>query len=278
MSPISERRPLIVSFSELSHEEDDNMLQREYATTDMAFHNQSIVHYSLDEVHAMMQILCCNIRSVAHCYNPLYFVMFVLLFIVVLPGAFLHWILMRCISVRKRESPEERELRSQGIYAALGIALISIPFGVIGLYIGTSQMIMVNKVALYTNSCIIVSSLLGLKALGDELVYTVRAFAVGAWVIDVFLICLCLLDVYSYVTFSWLSIVTYGLRIFGIIIYTIVALQCLSLWDAYEHTKNSYHSDVLYATILGIIYLGVVIGFSMVIITSEENAWRLIYF
>lgn len=278
MSPNSERRPLIVPFSELSHEEDDHMLQREYATTDMAFLNQSIIDYSLDEVHAMMQIMCCNIRCIAHCYNPLYLVIFFLLFIVVLPGAFLHWTLMRCISVRKRESPEERELRSQGIYAALGIALISIPFGVIGLYIGTSQMIMVNKVSLYINSCIIVSSLLGLKALGDELVYTVRAFAIGSWIIDLFLICLCLLDVYSYVTFSWFSLLTYGLRIFGIVIYTIVALQCLLLWDTYVQRKNTYYSDIVYATFLGILYFGVVIGFSIVIISSEQNAWRVIYF
>ena len=114
------------------------MLQREYATTDGASLNQNIINYSLDEVHAMMQLMCCNVRAVAHSYNPIYLIIFVLLFMVVLPGAFLHWALMCCISVRKRESPEERELRSQGIYAALGIAMISIPFTAIGLYVGTS--------------------------------------------------------------------------------------------------------------------------------------------
>ena len=273
-----ERKPLIVSFSELTHDEDNHMLQREYATTDGAFLNQNIINYSLDEVHAMMQIMCCNIRAVAHCYNPIYLVVFTLLFIVVLPGAFLHWTLMCCISVRKRESPEERELRSQGIYAALGIALISIPFGAIGLYAGNDEMILVNKVSLYINSSIIVSSLLGLKALGEELVYTIRVYAVGSWIIDLFLICLCFLDVYNYVTFSWLSVVGYSLRIFGIVIYTVVALQCLTMWDTFIPHRNTYYTDVAFATILIIIYAGVTIGFIIVIVESEENAWRLIYF
>ena len=278
MSSQFERKPLIVSFSDMAHDEYDHMLEQEYASANGAFLDQNIISYSLDEVHAMMQIMCCNIRAVAHCYNPLYLIIFALLFIVVVPGAALHWSLMCIISVRKRESPEERELRSQGIYAALGIAIISIPFGAIGLYVGTSEMIMVNKVSLYVNSSIIVSSLLGLKALGDELVFTIRMFAVGSWVIDLFLTCLALLDVYYNVTFSWISGVTYACRVFGIVIYTIVAMQCLSLWDAYEPKRKTYTIDVVYATILGIIYFGVVLGFTAVIVYSEENAWRLIYF
>jgi hypothetical protein len=278
MSSNFERKPLIVSFSELSHDEDDHRLQREYATMDDAFLNQNIISYSLDEVHAMMQLMCCNIRPIANCYNPFYLVIFVFLFIVVLPGAALHWSLLCCISVRKKESPEERELRSQGIYAALGISVISIPFAAIGLYIGTDEMIMVNKVSLYVNLSIIVTSLLGLKALGDELVYTIRVFAVGSWVIDLFLIGLCLVDVYSYMTFSWLTTVSYVLRFLGILIYSIVALQCLSLWGTYESKKESYNVDILYSSILMIIYTGVAIGFIMIIVESEENAYRVIYF
>ena len=109
-------------------------------------------------------------------------------------------------------------------------------------------------------------------------VYTIRVYAVGSWIIDLFLICLCFLDVYNYVTFSWLSVVGYSLRIFGIVIYTVVALQCLTMWDTFIPHRNTYYTDVAFATILIIIYAGVTIGFIIVIVESEENAWRLIYF
>lgn len=273
-----ERKPLIIPISELSRVQDDHMLQQEYASSDDAFLNQSIINYSLDEVHAMMQIMCCNIRLIATCYNPLYLIMFVALFIVVVPGATLHWALLCCISVRKRESPEERELRSQGIYAALGLAMISMFFGAIGMERGTDEMVLVNKVSLYVNASIIVSSLIGLKAAGDELKYTIRMFVVGAWIIDIFLICLCLVDVYNYITFAWISTVSYSLRLFGIVIYSIVALQCMSLWDAYTIRKQAFYVDIIYTSILGLIYLGVIVGFMVVILTSEKNAWKILYF
>jgi hypothetical protein len=73
------------------------------------------------------------------------------------------------MSVRKLESPEERELRSQGIYAALGLAMISIIFGSIGVNIGQDAMYLVNMISLYVNASIIVSSLIGLKAVGEKL-------------------------------------------------------------------------------------------------------------
>jgi hypothetical protein len=162
-----ERKSLIVSFSDLNRSDDDHL--QEFATVDETFLNQNIFSYSLDEVHAMMQIMCCDIRLVANCYNPLYLVLFLVLFIIVLPGALLHRALMccSCISVRKLESPEERELRSQGIYAALGLAIISMIFGAIGLNIGQDEMFIVNMISLYVNASIIVSSLIGLKAVGE---------------------------------------------------------------------------------------------------------------
>jgi hypothetical protein len=270
----SERKSLVVTFSELTQEEDN----REYANAEETFLNQHLIAYTMDEVHAMMQIMCCNNRLCGNCYNPLYVIIFALLFIAVLPGAASHWALLSCIPVRKREHPEERELRSQGIYAALGIAIISIPFSVLGLFIGDDEMVLVNEVSLYVNISIIASSLIGLKAIGDELVYTIRIFAVGAWVIDVFLIGLALVDAYSYLTVSWLTIVSYSIRLFTIFIYTIVAIQCLNMWNLYTPRKESEVADMIYASILGLIYLGVVAGFLVIIIISEENAWRILYF
>ena len=270
------RKPLVATFSELTQGDADT--HHEYATADESFSHQNLLSYAMDEVHAMMQILCCNVRSCANFYNPLYLVFFVLFFVVVLPGAALHWLLLGCIPVRKREYPEERELRSQGIYATLGIALISIPFGALGLFIGDPEMVLVNEVSLYVNSSIVVSSLIGLKAIGDELVYTIRVFAVGAWIIDVFLVGLALIDAYSYLTFSWVSVVSYSLRLFGIVIYTIVAVQCIGLWGLYK-TKESYRcQDTFLAAALSVIYAGVAAGFIVVVVISEENAWRILYF
>ena len=71
---------------------------------------------------------------------------------------------------------------------------------------------------------------------------------------------------------------TYALRLFGIVIYSIVALQCMSLWDAYKTRKEALYVDIIYTSILGLIYLGVMIGFMMVILTSEKNAWKILYF
>jgi hypothetical protein len=264
----------VVTFSELTQEED----RREYANAEETFLNQHLIGYTMDEVHAMMQIMCCNNRMCANCYNPFYVLIFTLLFIAVLPGAAAHWALLSCIPVRKKEYPEERELRSQGIYAALGIAIISIPFSVLGLFIGDPEMLLVNEVSLYVNTSIIASSLIGLKAIGDELVYTIRVFAVGAWIIDVFLIGLALVDAYSYLTVSWLTILSYSLRLFTIFIYTIVAIQCLNMWTMYTSRKDSETTDIIYASVLALIYLGVVAGFVAIIVISEENAWRLLYF
>jgi len=273
-----ERKSLIVSFSELNRSDDDHL--QEFATADETFLNQNIFSYALDEVHAMMQIMCCNLRLVANCYNPLYLVLFLVLFIIISPGALLHRALMccSCISVRKLESPEERELRSQGIYAALGLAIISMIFGAIGLNIGQDEMFIVNMISLYVNASIIISSLIGLKAVGEELMYTIRTFAIGAWVILLFIIGLCLVDAYMYLTFHWLTAVSYVLRLFAIFIYGIVAVQCISLWNSYKSRKEIICIDIMLASFLALIYTGIVVGFVMAIVKSEQNAWRIIYF
>ena len=268
-----------MTFAELTREEDDEeTTSLEYASTDETFLKQYLVHYTMDECHALIQILCCNIRQCANFLNPLYSVMFFILFVTVLPGAALHWLLLSCIPVRRKEIPEERELRSQGIYAAIGVAIFGIVFGALGLYVGDQQMFLVNEVSLYVNCSILSSSLIGLKAMGDELIYTIRLFAVGAWIIDLFLIGLALVDAYSFLTVSWLSIMGYALRLYGIFIYTVVAIQCISLWDAYKYRKNTYIADTLWVTLLALIYIGVICSFLLVIIISEENAWRIIYF
>jgi hypothetical protein len=139
-------------------------------------------------------------------------------------------------------------------------------------------MVLINKVSLAVNVGIIVSSLIALRAIGDELVNSIRIFAVGSWIVDLFLIGLALLDAYSYLTLSWISIVEYALRIFEIFIYTVIAVQCIQLWNIYETPKQYYSRDVTFSVALTVIYTGIVVGFVAAIVISEENAWRILYF
>ena len=271
----SERTGLILTFSELNQAEEDG---NDYATSDEAFYKQSLPSFVSDEVHAMMHLTFCEIKWCATFWNPLYLIMFIIFYIFTFPGAALHWSLLCWIPVRKREHPEERELRSQGIYTALGVALISIPFAVIGLYLGSDIMVLINEISLAVNSSIIISNLVGLKAMADELVISIRIYSVGAWILVTFLIGLALVDVYEYITFSWLTILIYLLRIFAILVYTIIGVQCIQLWHMYEENDKKYSKDIFYAGILVLMFSVVVIGFIVAIVISEENAWRVIYF
>jgi hypothetical protein len=115
-------------------------------------------------------------------------------------------------------------------------------------------------------------------SIGEELVYTIRTFAIGAWVILLFIIGLCLIDARMFMTFQWLTIMSYILRIFAIFIYGMVAVQCISLWNSYTSRKDTICIDIALASFLVLIYSGIIVGFVMVIVKSEQNAWRVIYF
>jgi hypothetical protein len=139
-------------------------------------------------------------------------------------------------------------------------------------------MVLINQVSLAVNAGIIVSSLIALRAISDELIISIRVFAVGSWIVDVFLLGLALVDVYNFLSFSWLSVLEYLLRIFEIFIYTIIAIQCVQLWNMYETAKEQNWKDAYFAVFLSILYVGIVIGFIVAIVISEENAWRVLYF
>jgi len=139
-------------------------------------------------------------------------------------------------------------------------------------------MVLINEISLAVNSSIIISNLVGLKAMADELVTSIRVYSVGAWILVTFLRGLALVDVYEYITFSWLTILIYLLRIFAILVYTIIGVQCIQLWNMYEDNDKKFSKDVFYSGILVLMFSVVVIGFIVGIVISEENAWRIIYF
>jgi len=284
-----ERSNLILSFNELANEEANiqpttlfNDGDSPYATADEAFFDQNIFSFVADEVHAMMHFLCCEARFCATFYNPLYLVLFGLLYVLTIPGALSHWALLTCIPVRKREFAEVRELRSQGIYTAIGVAIISIPFAVIGLFLGSDIMVLINELALAVNCAIIVTNLIGLKVIADDMIISIRTYAVGAWSIVALLIGLALFDVYEYLTFSWITTIEYTFRIVLIIVYTIIAVQCIQLWNLYDDDKSAkppnFCHDVMFAIVLGSLFIGIFIGFAVAIYISEESAWRIMYF
>ena len=80
-----------------------------------------------DEVHAFIEMLLCENQWMTYQYNPIYMLIYAILYLMIFPGAALHKSLLVCIPIRKVEYPEVRDLRSQGIYTALGGALVNIP-------------------------------------------------------------------------------------------------------------------------------------------------------
>jgi len=274
----------VLSFAELAQQQDEEAKPltshefSDYASPDEAFFGQNIFSYVGDEVHGMLHISCCESQACTSCYNPLYLVLYVVLYILTIPGALLHWALLPCIPVRKLEQPEVRELRSQGIYTAIGIAVISLPFAAVGLFLGDDIMVLTNEVAIAVNCAIIVSSLIGLKVIADELFMSTRTFAIGAWIIALFLTGLALVDAYAFLTYSWLTVLVYVFRLLEIFVYAVIAIQCIQLWDLYDTDKKdeAYNSDLLYTILLSTLFSGVVVGFLVVISLSEENAWRIV--
>jgi hypothetical protein len=277
-----------MSFSELNSrlEIEDKM----YMTSEEAFFGNSIFQFVADEVNSMLQIIFMNgavefwgcgfIRSF---YNPLYLLLFVLLYLVTFPGALLHYLLFDCMPVRLEEMPEERELRSQGIYMALGISFYCIIFGAIGLLYGNSSMVMINEIALASNVALIIINLIGLKAMGEEFVVTIRTYIIGIWLLVLTLIGLALFDAYKYITALWITLFDYIIRIFQIFIYIVIAVNLIEFWNFYGQTEASKELiqqnnclDIFLTLLLIILFCGIYIGFIIVVEYAEDDAWRIL--
>ena len=84
---------MLLSFSELTRDDvrDANDV---YASSGEAFLSQSLFVYVADEVNALLQVAFCEIRLCTTFYNPIYLLLFLLLYILTFPGAALHWLLL----------------------------------------------------------------------------------------------------------------------------------------------------------------------------------------
>lgn len=291
MSTYEERQRLLVpTLAELSQE---SQLQYDrsglYASSNQAFYEQGLLSYVVDEVHAMILIMFCQIRSCSIPYNPLYLLIFAVLFLFTFPGALLHYLVLGCVPVRCREYPEERELRSQGIYTAMGIAMLSVILAFTTLFTDSSTVVdIVLEMSIIVNVSMILISLSALKAIADELLISTRIYIIGVWLIDGILIVLALFDVYDFLTLSWMTVMTFIIRIIQIFVYTVIGVQLIPFWDLYDPNRSllatmSSRSD---DRELKDWHLAVIIGFLMgivlfcllyVIVFSEAKAWKLLY-
>ena len=261
---------LILNFSELTQDTHEI----EYASYKEAFLNQSIHKFVIDEVHSMLQLVFCEISWIATFWNPIYASIFIILFILTFPGALLHWLLLDFIPVRRLELVEEREIRTQGVYTTIGVSLFVIPFNAIGLYLGSKQMILINEISLAVNTSVIIICLLGLKAIADELKFSVRVFVIGAFIVIIFQSALEMFDFMSYLTYSWITFIEYILRVLEIIVFSIVASQSLQFWNMYR-PKEKKSIDITYAIILSILYIGTIVGFLVAIFISQKYDWKI---
>lgn len=230
-----------------------------------------------DEVHGMLQILFCEKRFCTTFFNPLYLALFGTLYLLTFPGALLHYLLLPIIPVRKIENPEERELRSQGLYTAIGISVWSIPFDTVGIVIGTDLMQLVNKISIAVNAAIILYNLTGLKAMASELVISMKAFTVGTVLVLMFLIGLAVFDVYNYFTVSYITAIEYTLRLIEIIVYSIICVQVFGLWGIYSKSKpnSNLKEDICFTAILATLLAIIFAGFLVAVLVSEDEAWRV---
>lgn len=253
----------------------------QFATAEQAFFDQSLLSFVGDEVHAMLQLIFCEKRSCTTLWNPLYLLLFIFLFIITFPGALMHWLLIDFIPVRSREYPEERELRSQGTYLAIGIAFYCIPISIASAILSSHMVAVISGLSVLVSVTLICFMLIALKAIAEELHAAVRIFILGIWTITLILAGLLIFDVASYFYTSPITVVDYLLRLLQLGIYVGISCQILQFWDLYSDKSKAAlrrHDDIVNSVVL--FFLWAVITFSLVsvLLISRQNAWRLFLF
>eukprot|EP00600_Ochromonadales_sp_CCMP1393_P001116 CAMPEP_0174990484 /NCGR_PEP_ID=MMETSP0004_2-20121128/21349_1 /TAXON_ID=420556 /ORGANISM="Ochromonas sp., Strain CCMP1393" /LENGTH=294 /DNA_ID=CAMNT_0016244101 /DNA_START=23 /DNA_END=904 /DNA_ORIENTATION=- len=291
----SETDRLVLTIDELNSQSDDNCF--EFVSPNDAFFDQPLYSFVTDEVHAMMRILFCSQPQCLLIYNPLYLLAFFVLFTLTFPGAILHWLLISHVPVRATEDLEEREIRCQGIYTAMGTALLSIPYSILELlrvskYVNSEKvevaqrnsiLLTVYALSLYVDACIIFYCLIGLKAICNELKYAVRTFAVCTVLVGLMLVAFLLFDVRMLLTSSIGNpssslVVMYALQlclnIFAIFITSIISSQSFHFWDLYQmRTSRKQNQDLCLVGTLVLSVIGIVSGLTTIMVMSANNDW-----
>lgn len=271
-----ERDRLIMSMEELTALSDEMDFSFEYVEPRDAFFDQPLHKFVVDEVRSMLRIFFLQTPCCISWYNPIYVVLFCTLFVLTLPGALLHWLVICVVPVRVSEDLEEREFRCQGIYTAIGTATFSMLYSVIAVYYsaedGDQQMATIHTITLYVDVGIIAFCLIGLKGITDELGTTVRIFVLGAWVIDCVLVSLLLCGLKQLSTLQVQVIAEFALKLLIVFISTVVATQSMHFWDMYEvrRSRKAPVDNCLAGTLL-LITAGNVVGLGIVVWLTFER-------
>jgi hypothetical protein len=264
---VSSFRDLHEDSQAISFRQDFDLDADGYAT-DAALQNQNIFAYVNDEVHAFIEMLLCENQWMTYQYNPIYMLIYAILYLMIFPGAALHKSLLVCIPIRKVEYPEVRDLRSQGIYTALGGALVNIPLTAIQYKEADSAGLeKANALSFSFNLILIAFNITGLIALSREHTLTLQAYTVGASLVALFLV---FSTIYQFTEDvededTGLVVAEYVLQTVLVLVYAFIAMQCgVIMADIDKESKQKYtKEDIAMATSLVMILGGFLVCYTV---------------
>ena len=204
-------------------------------------YDESLQRVILNEIYDILSTIYCksNCLFCFTIYNPIYSVLFVLLFIVISPAVVLHWLLIDYVPIRVTENDIERKFRSHGIYTATGCAILGMVYTFVDIIkeqstSTSSSVLSLQLLYLFIFSSVVVINLIALKAIADRLLMTIRAYIIAVWAMDfvLYTLFLCNLDSILHMTVA-MMVVALMLSISILIICTIIARNAIYFWNYY---------------------------------------------
>lgn len=218
---------------------------REFLEPDELYGGESFFKYVGNEVNAVLDTMFCGHPLLTASYNPLYWILFAVLYLLLLPGAAFHLLIIGHVPVKKTEFPEERDLRGQGIYIALGTAIINLPFAIYGFADGQImgqevQLKVDNAMALLLSLTLIAANCIGLAAVSYGFRNTLTVYGYGCIAVVVFLIFMSMYAIGDAIEADDTAIIAvqYVTRVFLILDYTFIFYQVSYAVTALEAEDN----------------------------------------
>jgi hypothetical protein len=252
-----ERRRLILSFSEF--EEIDN---NPSAHEESIFGSKTVYQYVIDEIDPALKRFCCSYCYqwgwMPSFYNPIYLICFVGFFIKTYVGASFHWCLGSYIPIKANEGEEDEFLRKHVIYYSLGVALFNILFSAFLPIVSPDEFGLKNELSIVASICVIVTSLIFLKAFNDELYLSIRLANFTTWVVTFFLILLSAYSTQLFETPLWLSLGALVISYIETIIFLFIAVSSCRFWSQFEYIKTRQWKDFQLLFLLVLVHLVIV--------------------
>jgi len=204
-------------------------------------YDESLHTVVLNEIYDLLRNIYCqsNCLCCFTMYNPIYCMLFVVLFIIITPAVVLHWLLIDYVPIRVSENDTERKFRSHGIYTATGCAVLSIAYTVVNIIVvhsngENSSELSLQLLYLFVFSSVVIINLIALKAIADRLLITIRVYIISVWSMDfvLYTLLLCNMNRILHMTIG-LMITALSLSISILIICTIIARNAVYFWNYY---------------------------------------------